>query len=222
MSACKKMIKFFGVIVLSVAGMSTAQAALITLTESFDEYGLAFDQLPTAGQLQTGFNWQFSGLAPAVGDLTLEINWERMDFEQENENMDLFADFSLLGNIGNAGQQSCVDAATPSGSLFEADCSGSTSFLASGALIDDSMLSIDALARGVHSSGGSSVGGEFGSPFGFISITLSYNTAEDPNTGEDPSTGEDPTTGEVSEPAVVALFGLGLLGLGFARRKARS
>jgi hypothetical protein len=47
-------------LVLSMGGGSIAHAGLISLTETFDEFG-------AAGQSQNGFNWQFAGLAPANG-----------------------------------------------------------------------------------------------------------------------------------------------------------
>lgn len=168
-------------------GAPSAMAGLISLTETFDEFG-------PRNTDQDGFNWQFSGLNKAIGDLTIQMDWTRMDFNGGSEWMDISADGGFLGRIGNSANQSCSNATDPDGNFFSLDCTGSISFTASGSLIDDAMLSLTSVQNLVDSSGGAP-----GSPFGFISATLTY-------------------TAEVPEPSILALMGVGLIGFGFARR----
>jgi hypothetical protein len=180
-------------LVLSMGGGSIAHAGLISLTETFDEFG-------AAGQSQNGFNWQFAGLAPANGMLTITFDWEGMDFDARNEKMEIFADGNSLGFIGDVNSGGSAHATEPDASTFVSDCDGSGIFMAAAALVSNGMLSLTSTPLNVNSSGG--LGGQsLGSPFGFISANLSYDMAS------------------VPEPATLALMGLGLAGLGYRKRK---
>jgi hypothetical protein len=173
---------------LALLGLSVSSANAVML--NFDEFG-------SQGAAQDGFNWQFTGLEQAVGDLTIKFDWTRMDFDSSSEYMDIYADGGLLGRIGNAPPNSCVAA---NGGGFSSDCTGSSSIIAPGSLIDNALLSITATQFGVDSSGGPA-----GSPYGFIAATLTYEAVS-----------------AVPVPAAIWLFGTALIGLvGFGKRKSR-
>jgi hypothetical protein len=181
-----------------------ANAGVISMTETFDEFGVRTTE-------QDGFVWTFTGLTEAVGNLTIKFDWERMDFDSSFEWMDTFAEGNLLGRLGLGSSQTCVTAADNLGIGFRADCSGSITFITAAAgLLSDGILSLTSMQQGVQSSGG-----PIGSSFGFISATLSYVTAPTP----EPGTPEPGTP--VPEPGTLALLGLGLAGMGMTRRKKK-
>jgi len=198
-------------VILSLS--SLADAALITETVIFDEYGARDTD-------QNDFEWKFDGLSSTIDTISIRFDWEGMDFSnkqyKDNEYFEIFSGSTSLGEIGDYDSNSECVKAHPGDSVlgWGSECKGSKTFT----LTDSSLWNSETLYLVAKNSEyiaeedevevtKKGVQGKFDDVYtaGFVKATISYE--------------DESVVVPVPEPTTLSIFVLSIMGLAARRFK---
>ena len=210
----KKILAFIAVLVMVLGFQTASYAFFIDFEGGFGRDGQSIDDISgVTFEVTGGFDWIY-------GDSSTG-NWQTnsIDLGYSYGNYQHYGNvFAFLGTDNNAGSGK-IDFTNDDGTWFQTGYAANSSFYLEGYDTSDTMI---ASAFGANNWGGNDMGWlQINAPAGeYFDYVIVHDTGNyflvDNISGD--SSGVQPG-GEVPEPMSMALFGIGLLGTGYLRRR---